>query len=240
MIASATPGDCFYTVLEAAQMAMRYMTPVVMLSDGYLATSSEPWRIPDVATLAKERVAFADDPDAFLPYDRNPETLARPWAVPGTPGLEHRIGGLEKADRTGHVSYDPANHDTMVRLRAEKVARIARDLPDVEVSGPTRGKLLVVGWGGTQGAIIEACEAAREDGVAVSNLHLRHMNPFPSNLGEVLGNFERILVPELNLGQLSQLLRAEFLVPAESLTKVYGQPFKVAELRARIDAMVSG
>ena len=239
VIAASTPGDCFYTVLEAFQMAVRYMTPVVMLSDGYLATSSEPWPVPDVDTLLRGEVHYAEgDPDAFLPYDRDPETLARPWAVPGTPGLEHRVGGLEKADRTGHVSYDPANHDTMVRLRAEKIARIARDLPEAEVTGPPRGKLLVVGWGGTHGAITEACENAREAGLPVSNLHLRHMNPFPSNLGELLGNFERILVPELNLGQLSQLLRSEFLAPADSLTKVSGQPFKVGEIRERIDAML--
>jgi 2-oxoglutarate ferredoxin oxidoreductase subunit alpha len=240
ILAAATPGDCFYTVLEAFRIALKYMTPVVMLSDGYLATSSEPWRVPDVDGLLRGEVHFASDPEAFLPYERNPETLARPWAIPGTRGLEHRIGGLEKADRTGHVSYDPANHDTMVRLRAEKVARIARDLPEVEVSGPSRGKLLVVGWGGTQGAIFEACEAAREEGLEVSNLHLRHLNPFPRNLGDVLAGFEQVLVPELNLGQLCRLLRADFLAPAEALTKVYGQPFKVEEIRSRIEQMLAG
>jgi 2-oxoglutarate ferredoxin oxidoreductase subunit alpha len=240
VIAAQTPGDCFYTALEAFDLAVRFMTPVVMLSDGYLATSSEPWRVPDVETLLRGAVHYAEDPDAFLPYDRDPETLARPWAIPGTPGLEHRIGGLEKSDRTGNVSYDPQNHDTMVRLRAEKVARIARYLPEAEVTGPDRGKLLVIGWGGTHGAIAEACDDARNDGVDVSHLHLRYLNPFPSNLGEVLSRFEKILVPELNLGQLSRLLRAEYLAPAESLTKVFGQPFKVEEIRSRIDAMVGG
>ena len=240
VIAASTPGDCFFTVLEAFQLAVRYMTPVVMLSDGYLATSSEPWRIPDVDSLLRDEVHYADDPDTFLPYDRNPETLARPWAIPGTPGLEHRIGGIEKSDGTGNVSYDPQNHDTMVRLRAEKIARIARALPEVEVTGPDHGKLLVVGWGGTHGAISEACDDARREGIPVSNLHLRYLNPFPTNLGAVLGQFEKVLVPELNLGQLSRLLRAEFLVPAESLTKVYGQPFKVGEIRSRIAEMAGG
>jgi len=240
VIAASTPGDCFYTVLEAFDLAIRFMTPVVMLSDGYLATSSEPWRVPDVEALLRREVRYAEETDAFLPYERDPETLARPWAIPGTPGLEHRIGGLEKSDRTGNVSYDPQNHDTMVRLRAEKVARIARWLPEAEVTGPDRGKLLVVGWGGTHGAIAEACDEARSDGIDVSHLHLRYLNPFPSNLGELLSRFEKILVPELNLGQLSRLLRAEFLVPAESLTKVFGQPFKVEEIRSRIEAMAGG
>jgi len=240
VIAASTPGDCFYTALEAFDLAVRFMTPVVMLSDGYLANSSEPWRVPDVETLLRREVRYAEDPDTFLPYDRDPETLARPWAIPGTPGLEHRIGGLEKSDRTGNVSYDPQNHDTMVRLRAEKVARIARHLPEAEVSGPDHGKLLVVGWGGTHGAIAEACDEARREGIDVSHLHLRHLNPFPTNLGVVLSRFEKILVPELNLGQLSRLLRAEFLVPAESLSKVFGQPFKVEEIRSRIAAMAGG
>jgi 2-oxoglutarate ferredoxin oxidoreductase subunit alpha len=240
VIAASTPGDCFYTVLEALQLAVRHMTPVVMLSDGYLATSSEPWRVPEVSALPRGEVRYAEETDAFLPYDRDPETLARPWAIPGTPGLEHRIGGLEKSDRAGNVSYDPVNHDTMVRLRAEKVARIARELPEVEVTGPDRGRLLVVSWGGTHGAVTEACQEAREDGLEVSSLHLRYLNPFPRNLGEVLGRFEQVLVPELNLGQLSRLLRAEFLVPTVSLCKVYGQPFKVEEIRSRIEQLLGG
>jgi 2-oxoglutarate ferredoxin oxidoreductase subunit alpha len=240
VLAAATPGDCFYTVIEAFRIAVRHMTPVVVLSDGYLANSSEPWRIPDVATLPRAPVRFRTDPEGFLPYRRDPETLARPWAIPGTPGLEHRIGGLETEDLTGNVSYSPKNHEKLVRLRAEKVARIARELPPCEVDGPGSGELLVVGWGGTHGAITTAVQQAREDGLAVSSLHLRHLNPFPSDLGDVLRRFERVLVAELNCGQLCRLLRAEYLVPAESLSKVQGQPFKVAEIRERIDALLPG
>jgi 2-oxoglutarate ferredoxin oxidoreductase subunit alpha len=238
VLAPATPGDCFHTMIEAFRIAVRHMTPVVVLSDGYLANSAEPWRIPDVEALPKETIALARDPERFLPYQRDPDTLARPWAIPGTPGLEHRIGGLEKQDGTGNVSYDPANHEHMVRTRAEKVARIANELPAVEVDGPDRGELLVVGWGGTHGAIASAVEQAREAGRTVSHLHLRHLNPFPPDLGQVLARFERILVPELNMGQLVRLLRAEFGVPAESLTKIQGQPFKVSEIRDRIDALL--
>jgi 2-oxoglutarate ferredoxin oxidoreductase subunit alpha len=235
VLAASTPGDCFHIALEAFRMAVRHMTPVVVLSDGYLANSSEPWRIPDVDTLERHPVTLRTDPEDFHPYARDPETLVRPWAVPGTPGLEHRIGGLSKQDVTGNVSYDPENHQAMVNLRAEKVARIAREIPPVEVDGPDRGELLVVGWGGTYGAITSAVDAARVDGLAVSSIHLRHLNPFPSNLGEVLGRFERILVPELNQGQLCRLLRADYLVPATSLPKIEGQPFKVAELRESIE-----
>jgi 2-oxoglutarate ferredoxin oxidoreductase subunit alpha len=241
VLAAATPGDCFYTLLEAFRLAVRYMTPVVVLSDSYLANSAEPWRIPDVATLPRHPVRHADPaPGAiFRPYFRNPETLARPWAIPGTPGLEHRIGGLEKEDVTGNVSYSPANHEKMVMLRVEKVARIANELPGAEVDGPDHGRLLVVGWGSTHGAIASAVEDARADGLDVAHLHLRHLNPFPANLGDVLRRYEKILVPELNLGQLCLLLRGRFLVPAESLSKVQGQPFKVAEIRAGIDALLA-
>jgi 2-oxoglutarate ferredoxin oxidoreductase subunit alpha len=238
VLAASTPGDCFYTVLEAFRIAVAYMTPVVMLSDSYLANSAEPWLVPDVAALRRDPVNLRTDASGFRPYDRNPETLARSWAVPGTPGLEHRIGGLSKEDGTGNVSYDPRNHEKMIRLRAEKVARIAQEIPAVEVFGPDRGELLVVGWGGTHGAITSAVEEARADGQPVSSIHLRHLNPFPANLGEVLSRFERILVPELNCGQLCQLLRAEFLVPAQTLSKVQGQPFKVREIREAIDAML--
>ncbi len=240
VLAPATPGDCFHVMLEAFTIAVRHMTPVVVLSDGYLANSSEPWKIPDVASLPRAEVAFRTEADGFAPYARDPETLARPWAIPGTPGLEHRIGGLESEEVTGNVSYLPQNHERMVRLRAEKVARVADQLPLAEVNGPARGELLVVGWGGTHGAITSAVNDAREAGENVSSLHLRHLNPFPSNLGEVLGGFEHVLVPELNSGQLVRLLRAEFLTPAESLPKVQGQPFKVAEIRARIDAILAG
>ena len=231
VLAPSTPGDCFYTVLEAFSLAIRHMTPVIVLSDGYLANSAEPWRIPDVGGAAAHRRLLRPSAPDFEPYARDPETLARPWAIPGTPGLEHRIGGLSKEDGTGNVSYDPSNHERMIRLRAEKIARIAHEIPPVEVDGPESGELLVVGWGGTLGAITSAVEAARGEGLAVSSLHLRHLNPFPANLGEVLSPLRRVLVPELNIGQLLRLLRAEYLVPAERLSKVQGQPFKVAEIR---------
>jgi 2-oxoglutarate ferredoxin oxidoreductase subunit alpha len=227
-------------MLEAFRLAVKYMTPVVVLSDGYLANSSEPWLIPDVETLPRYDAERPIDPDRFQPYLRDEETLARPWAIPGTPGLEHRIGGLESEEPSGDVSYLPENHERMVQLRADKVAGIANDIPPIEVNGADHGPLLVVGWGGTHGAITTAVEEARADGLDVSSIHLRHLNPFPANLGEVLGGFERVLVPERNLGQLSRLLRAEFLTPAESLGKVQGQPFKVSEIRAGIDAMLRG
>ncbi len=235
VLAPCTPGDCFHTALEAFRLAVRYMTPVVVLSDSYLANSAEPWLIPDVESLVRQPVTFRTDPEGFQPYSRDDDRLARPWAIPGTPGLEHRIGGLNKANVTGNVSYDPLNHQAMVNLRAEKVARIAREIPPVEVNGPERGALLLVGWGGTQGAILTAVEEARVDGLDVSSIHLRHLNPFPPNLGDVLARFEKVIVPELNEGQLCLLLRAEFLIPAESVSKVEGQPFKVAELRAHIE-----
>jgi 2-oxoglutarate ferredoxin oxidoreductase subunit alpha len=240
VLAPSNPGDCFYTMLEAFQIAITHMTPVIVLSDSYLANSAEPWRIPDVVGLPRIDVSFATEAAGFQPYARDAETLARPWAIPGTPGLEHRIGGLSKENVTGNVSYDSKNNETMVKLRAEKVARIANAIPPVEVDGPESGELLVVGWGGTQGAIASAVEMARNEGLTVSCLHLRHLNPFPANLGAVLRGFRRVLVPELNLGQLVRLLRAEFLVPAEGLSKVQGQPFQVAEIHARIDAILRG
>jgi 2-oxoglutarate/2-oxoacid ferredoxin oxidoreductase subunit alpha len=240
VLAPATPGDCFHAMIEAFRIAVRHMTPVVVLSDAYLANSSEPWLIPDADALPRHPVVNRKDPEGFAPYLRDPETLARPWAVPGTPGLEHRIGGLEGEEVTGNVSYRPENHERMVHLRAEKVARIARDLPPLEVEGADRGDLLVVGWGGTFGAIHTAVTEARADGLDVSSIHLRHLHPFPPNLGDVLSRFRRVLVAELNAGQLWRVLRAEFLIPAELLSKVQGQPFKVAEIRARIEAMLQG
>jgi 2-oxoglutarate ferredoxin oxidoreductase subunit alpha len=239
VLAPATPGECFGIVLEAFRIAVRYMTPVVVLSDSYLANSSEPWPIPDVDALPKAPVRFHSDPRGFLPYARDPETLARPWAVPGTPGLEHRIGGLGKQEDTGNVSYDPRNNQRMNELRAEKIARIAAEIPPVEVLGPERGELLVVGWGGTHGAITSAVEEARADGLPVSSVHLRHLNPLPANLGQVLAGFEKILVPELNFGQLTRLLRDRYLAPAQVLAKLEGQPFKVSEIRARIGQMLA-
>ena len=238
VLAPCTPGDCFYTMLEAFQIAVRFMTPVIVLSDSYLANSAEPWSIPDLGSLGRVPVRYRTDPEGFQPYARDAQTLARPWAIPGTPGLEHRIGGLSKQENTGNVSYDPANNARMIALREEKVARIAQELPPVEVSGDDRGELLVVGWGGTYGAIASAVDSARADGLAVSAIHLRHLNPFPPNLGEVLGSFEQVLVPELNSGQLAMLLRARFLVPAITLSKIQGQPFKVQEIRARIGELL--
>jgi len=239
VLAASTPSDCFHTAIEAFRLAVKYMTPVVVLSDGYLANSAEPWRIPDVETLPRTPVRYAEPDEDFAPYRRDPETLARAWAVPGTPGLEHRIGGLTKALDTGNVAYDPDNHAAMVELRAEKVERVAGDIPPIEIDGPSRGELLVVGWGGTLGTLRAAVEDAREAGLCVSRIHLRHLNPFPSDLGEVLRGFRRILVPELNPGQLSMLLRSRFLVPAEPFTKIAGQPFRIAEVRERIEQILA-
>jgi 2-oxoglutarate ferredoxin oxidoreductase subunit alpha len=240
VIAPSTPGDCFYTMLEAFRLAVTYMTPVIVLSDSYLANSAEPWLVPDVDALRRTEVEYRTDPDGFLPYERNPETLARPWAIPGTPGLEHRIGGLSKADLTGNVSYDPENNEYMIEKRAEKVARMANDIPPIETFGADRGDLLLVGWGGTHGAITSAVEEAQRDGLAVSSIHLRHLNPFPSNLKQVLQSFDQVLVAELNCGQLTPLLRSKFLIDVQLLSKMQGQPFKVSEIRQRIDAMLSG
>ncbi len=234
IIAASSPKDCFEVALEAARIALRHMTPVVLLSDGYIANGSEPWKLPDLAALPDLAVEFERNPEGFEPYRRDPETLARPWAIPGTPGLEHRIGGLEKEDVTGNVSYDPANHERMIHLRAEKVARVARDIPPLEVHGEPEGELLVLGWGSTAGAITGAVNLARTEGLVVSRAHLRHLNPFPSNLDEVLGRFRRVLVPEMNLGQLALLLRARTLKDIESLTKVQGKPFTRGEIYERI------
>jgi 2-oxoglutarate ferredoxin oxidoreductase subunit alpha len=240
VLAASTPGDCFHVMIEAFQLAVKFMTPVVVLSDGYLANSAEPWKIPDVNALPRQPVQLATEVADFQPYRRDPQTLARPWAIPGTPGLEHRIGGLTKADITGNVVYDPENHAHMVALRAEKIARIADEIPAIEVDGPAQGELLVVGWGGTLGSITAAVEEARDAGLSVSSIHLRHLNPFPENLREVLESFERVLVPELNQGQLAMLMRAEFMVPAIPFTVVAGQPFKVAEIRERIEQVMLG
>ena len=243
VLAPKSAGDCFHIVLEAFQIAVKYMTPVIILSEGYLANSAEPWAIPNVDTLPRGHVQFAraDAPEhvaGFQPYRRDPDTLARPWAIPGTPGLEHRVGGLTKEDVTGNVVYGPENHQRMVDLRAEKIARIADDIPHVEIDGPASGELLVVGWGGTWGAITAAVEEAREAGITVSQIHLRHLNPLPANLGEVLGRFRRVLCPELNQGQLAMLLRARYLVNVQTFSKIAGQPFKVWEIRERIEAIM--
>ncbi len=234
IVAAATPADCFETALEAARIAIHHMVPVILLSDGYIANGSEPWRLPAIESLPDLRVEFRTEPEGFAPYRRDPRTLARPWVIPGTPGLEHRIGGIEKEDVTGNVSYDPDNHEHMVHLRAEKVARIAEGIPELEVHGDPAGKLLVLGWGSTLGAIRGAVQLARAEGRSVSHAHLRYLNPFPRNLGEVLSRFERVLVPEMNLGQLALLLRARYLVDVLSFSKVQGKPFFRSELLARI------
>jgi len=234
VIAASSPKDCFETVVEAVRIATHYMVPVVFLSDGYIANGSEPWKLPKVEELPDLRVEFRTDPQGFLPYERNPETLSRPWAIPGTPGLEHRIGGLEKEDVTGNVSYDAVNHEKMVHLRAEKVERIARDIPPLEVHGEPNGELLILGWGSTAGAIHGAVNMAHKEGLKVSRAHLRYLNPFPANLGEVLSRFEHVLLPEMNLGQLALLLRARYLKDIQSLTKVQGQPFTRQEILEKI------
>jgi 2-oxoglutarate ferredoxin oxidoreductase subunit alpha len=242
VVAALSPSDCFHAAIEACRLALKYRTPVYLLSDAYLANGSEPWLLPDVSTLPDISISFATEPNfegTFLPYLRDEQTLARPWAVPGTPGLEHRIGGLEKADRTGNVSYDPDNHDLMTRLRAQKVAGIASDIPELEVDDPDGdASVLVLGWGGTYGPIAAACRRVRDDGRSVAHAHLRHLNPFPRNTGEVLRRYERVLVPEMNLGQLLKLIRAEYLVDAVGYNRVRGVPLRAAEVADAIEAMV--
>ena len=241
IVAASTPSGCFHAAIEAARIALKYRTPVLLLTDGYLANGAEPWLLPNVDDLPDLTVEFATGPnhgDEFWPYLRDPETLARPWALPGTPGLMHRIGGIEKQDGTGNVNYDPDNHELMVHLRAAKIAGIANDIPLVEVDDPDRADLLVLGWGSTWGVAQQAVRQARATGHKVAHAHLTHLNPFPPNLGEVLSRYPKVLVPEMNLGQLSRLVRAEYLVDAKSLTKVKGLPFRAAEIEAAIEEMV--
>lgn len=242
VLAAASPGDCYEVAYEACRIAVKYRTPVIVLSDGYVGNGAEPWRIPDPDDLAPFPVTFATEPNrdgAFLPYLRDEETLARPWAIPGTPGLEHRLGGLEKDRETGGVSYDPANHEVMTRTRADKVAGMAREIPPTVIHGDAEGDVLIVGWGGTRGAITAGVERARAKGQRVGHVHLRWINPLPPDLADVLGRFERVLVPELNDGQLVRVLRERFLVEAVSLTKVQGLPFKAAEIEAKLDALLA-
>jgi 2-oxoglutarate ferredoxin oxidoreductase subunit alpha len=243
VIAAQSPADCFDAAIEAVRIATTYRTPVYLLSDAYLANGSEPWLIPDIASLPDLTVEFATAPaegEAFLPYARDPETLARPWAVPGTPGLEHRIGGIEKANGSGDISYDPGNHDTMVRLRQAKIDGIAASIPDLEVDDPDRdGELLVLGWGSTYGPIAAAVRSARGNGRKIARAHLRHLNPLPANTGEVLARYHKVLVPEMNLGQLAMLLRAKFLVDVHSYNQVRGLPFRSEDLLEAINGMVS-
>jgi 2-oxoglutarate ferredoxin oxidoreductase subunit alpha len=240
VIAPCSPVDCFDMAVEAFRLAVRAMTPVIYLSDGYLANSSEPWRIPDPETIPAIPVFHRTDPEGFHPYGRDDATLSRPWVLPGTPKMEHRIGGLGKQDVTGNVSYSPEDHGHIVRIRAEKVARLAEAIPEQTVYGPETGELLVVGWGGTYGAIRSAVGAAQRAGKSVAHAHIRYLNPFPRNLGAVLSRYPKILVPELNGGQLSLLLNARFPVRVVSLPKVQGQPFKIAEIARKIDELTAG
>jgi 2-oxoglutarate ferredoxin oxidoreductase subunit alpha len=230
VLAPATPGDCFYIAYEAVRIAVKYMVPVMVLSDGFLANGSEPWLIPDVTTLPPIEVAFRTEREGFFPYLRDAATLGRPWVRPGTPGLEHRIGGIEKQDVTGNISYDPENHDHMVRMRAEKVRRVAQEIPPTTINGPATGDLLVVGWGGTYGSITAAVERAQADGRSVAAVHLRHLSPLPPDLGHILREYRKVLVPEINSGQLVRILRAEYLVDAVGFNRVRGLPLASEEI----------
>ena len=249
IVAAQTPSDCFATAIEAVRLAVKYRTPVILLSDGYLANGAEPWRLPDLDALEPIDPEFASEPNhtdadgnqTFWPYVRDPETLARPWAPPGLPGLEHRIGGLEKADGSGNVSYEGVNHERMVHLRRDKVARIAADIPPVEVNDETGdAQLLLVSWGSTYAAVFAGVKRIRARGMKAAHVHLRHLNPLPSNLGDVLARYTQVLVPEINLGQLSRILRAEYLVDAQTMSKMQGVPFRVGEIEAAITALLGG
>jgi 2-oxoglutarate ferredoxin oxidoreductase subunit alpha len=240
VLAAATPADCFMMAFEAVRIAVKYMTPVILLTDGYLANGAEPWLIPDAAALPDVPVAFRTEPSGFYPYLRDQDTLSRPWVIPGTPGLEHRIGGLEKEYLTGNVSYAPTNHEQMIRVRARKIAGMVREIPPLEVFGPREGELLLVGWGSTYGSITQAVRQLQAAGHAVAHVHLRHLNPLPSDLGDILGRYRRVLVPEMNLGQLLRLIRAEYLVDAIGFNKIQGRPFKVSEIVARCLKLLNG
>ncbi|HXM97883.1 MAG TPA: 2-oxoacid:acceptor oxidoreductase subunit alpha [Candidatus Dormibacteraeota bacterium] len=239
VIAASTPSDCFWVALEACRIAIKYMVPVIVLSDGYLANGAEPWRIPKAEEIPEIPVHFANDPTTFKPYKRDPQTLARPWALPGTPGLEHRIGGLEKQDGTGNINYEPLNHENMVRIRAAKVAAIAQEIPNAVPEGDQEGDLLIVAWGSTAGSITAAVKTQRALGQKIGHLQLRYLNPLPANLGEVLKRYRRVLVPELNMGQLLWVLRAKYLVDAVGLNKIQGRPFKQNELQQKIEEMLA-
>jgi 2-oxoglutarate ferredoxin oxidoreductase subunit alpha len=239
VLAARTPRDCFYMAIEASRIALKYMTPVILLTDGYLANGSEPWRVPYTSEIPDISVKFRTEPEGFHPYLRD-KNLARPWAIPGTPGLEHRIGGLEKSDIYGNVSYDPENHDKMVKLRTEKIKNIANDIPDLKVDGDEKGDLLVLGWGSTYGSIKDAVIKARNSGLTLSQAHLRYVNPLPKNTESVLRNFKKILIPEINLGQLARLIRSEYLIPVEQLNLVRGLPLKVNDILEKITVLLGG
>jgi len=238
IVAPATPSECFFMAIEAFRIALKYMVPVIFLSDGYVGNGSEPWRIPDVDSLPKISWKYANVDEGFSPYKRDPKTLARPWAVPGQKGMEHRIGGIEKSAATGDISYDPRNHHEMTLVRKARVDGIVQDVPDLEVMGPAQGDVLVLGWGGTYGAITSAGESARKKGLSVATAQLRYLNPFPANLEKVLRSYKRVLIPELNTGQLSLLIRGKFLVDAVPFNKISGQPFKIAEIEGKIDEVL--
>jgi len=239
VLAASSPIDCFYMALEASRIAVKYMTPVILLTDGYIANGSEPWKIPHANELPDIPVKFRTDPEGFFPYLRD-ENLSRPWVRPGTEGLEHRIGGLEKANITGAVSYDPDNHDEMIKLRAQKVKNIAKDIPDLEVSGEQEGNLLVLGWGGTFGAITEAVMNLRKSGYKVSQAHLKYINPLPKNTEDVLKKFRKVLIPEINLGQLSKLIKSEFTIPVIQFNIVRGLPFRSSDIEAKMIDLLGG
>ncbi len=240
VIAAATPSDCFNVVFESARIAIKFMTPVICLTDGYLGNGSEPWLIPNYEKLPDISPHFRTNPEGFLPYLRDEVTLARPWAIPGTPGLEHRIGGLEKEHLTGNVNYEPENHELMVRLRSEKIGRIANDIPPAETEGDQQGEVLVVGWGSTYGAIKTAVQRHRAKGHSVSHLHLRYLHPMQKNVGNILSQFKMILVPETNLGQLIKILRSNYLVPSVGFNKIQGLPFRAGEIEKKIDELLKG
>ncbi len=240
VLAAATPGDCFLMAYEAARLAIKYMTPVFLLTDGYLANGSEPWLVPDATKLIPFEKVPLPPVGEFKLYKRDPETMARPWAVPGTPGYEHRLGGIEKQDITGNISYDPDNHERMVRLRAAKVNKAAQDIPPLQILGEKKGKVLVIGWGGTYGAITASVQNLQKKGHSVSAVHLRHLNPLPPDLGDIMAGFDHVIVPELNMGQLLKILRAKYLVPATGLNKIKGLPFKVSEIEEGVEAILNG
>jgi 2-oxoglutarate ferredoxin oxidoreductase subunit alpha len=235
VVAPSTPADCFMMAIEATRLAYKFMTPVFYLSDGYLANGAEPWKVPEISELPEIKINFATEPSNFMPYGRDPETLARPYAIPGTPGLEHRIGGIEKQHLTGNVNYDPENHHFMVKLRQEKVDRVANDIPNIEIFGESTGKVLVLGWGSTYGSITSAVEKMQREGKSVASAHLRYLNPFPKNLGEVLAGFDTVIIPEMNLGQLCTMIRARYLVDAVAFSKVKGRPFQIREIVSKVE-----
>src|SRR3984957_3909788 len=238
VLAPSSPGDCFWIALEASRIAIKYMVPVIILSDGYLANGAEPWKVPTVDQLPEIPVHFETNPEGFLPYRRDPVTLSRPWAVPGTPGLEHRIGGIEKQDVTGNINYEPLNHEHMVRLRAAKVESVANDIPPIVVEGDESGDLLIIAWGSTHGPITAALNAQREKGRKVGHVHLRYLNPLPRDLGEIISRYKKVLVPEMNMGQLLMILRAKYLVDAQGYNKIQGKPFKTSEIEQKIEQML--